>query len=65
MKEWLTIFVLIQKSQVTVKYENGRPLHIDTIVISTQHSEQVDNDTLRRFVAEEVVNRVCAGESQK
>ena len=34
------------KSQVSVEYENGRPLRIDTIVVSTQHSASV---TTKRF----------------
>ena len=30
------------KSQVTVEYKNGKPVRIDTIVVSTQHSDKVD-----------------------
>ncbi len=29
------------KSQVTIQYENGKPVRIDTVVISTQHAEDV------------------------
>src|SRR3954471_16294284 len=36
------------KSQVTVEYEFGKPKRVDTIVISTQHAPEVDNDTIRR-----------------
>ncbi len=32
------------KSQVTVEYEYGKPKRVDTIVISTQHAPEVDND---------------------
>ncbi len=43
------------KSQVTVRYdENGVPCHIDTVVISTQHSADVSLDTLRDALIEEV-----------
>jgi len=43
------------KSQVTVRYdENGVPCHIDTVVISTQHSADVGLDTLRDALIEEV-----------
>jgi S-adenosylmethionine synthetase len=34
------------KSQVTIEYEDGRPVRIDTVVISAQHREEVDIDTL-------------------
>jgi len=46
------------KSQVTVRYENGVPKSIDTIVISTQHTEDVDNATLSDFIKKNVVNAV-------
>ncbi len=35
------------KSQVTVRYNGGRPVGVDTVVISTQHTPEVQNDTLR------------------
>ncbi len=34
------------KSQVTIEYEDGRPLRVDTVVISTQHAPNVDRDSL-------------------
>lgn len=44
------------KSQVTVEYdENDRPVRIDTIVVSTQHSPEVGLDTIRRDVIERVI----------
>jgi S-adenosylmethionine synthetase len=46
------------KSQVSVRYENGVPQFIDAIVVSTQHTEDVDNETLREFVSEKVVKKV-------
>lgn len=36
------------KTQVTVRYENGRPIEIEKILISTQHKDDVDSDTLIR-----------------
>lgn len=47
------------KTQVSVEYdENNNPIRIDTIVISTQHDEEVDQEYLRKLMVEEVVNRV-------
>jgi len=46
------------KSQVTVKYVDGRPKEIDTIVLSTQHHPDVDHDTLAQAVIEEVIKPV-------
>jgi len=36
------------KSQVTIEYEDGRPVRVDTVVISAQHREEVDIETLLR-----------------
>jgi S-adenosylmethionine synthetase len=46
------------KSQVTVEYDNGVPARVDTVVISTQHSAAVDNETLREDVIEKVIQQV-------
>ena len=46
------------KSQVSIEYENGRPVRVDTIVVSTQHSPTVTNDTLREDITEKIVNKV-------
>lgn len=46
------------KSQVTVKYENGKPKSIDAIVVSTQHAAEVDSDTLKNFVIKNVIKSV-------
>src|SRR5512137_265817 len=45
------------KSQVTVEYKGGRPVRIDTVVVSTQHSAEVTNKTLHAAVREEVIAR--------
>lgn len=46
------------KSQVTVLYEGGRPVRVDTVVVSTQHSPDVSRKTLREAVIEELIKRV-------
>ncbi|MBZ5645075.1 MAG: methionine adenosyltransferase [Acidobacteriia bacterium] len=46
------------KSQVTVQYEGDRPVRVDTVVISTQHSESVSNAELQEAVREEVIRKV-------
>ena len=46
------------KSQVTVRYEDGVPVAIDTIVISTQHSPETQQTHLRDAVIEEIVQKV-------
>jgi S-adenosylmethionine synthetase len=46
------------KSQVSVEYDKGRPVRVDTVVVSTQHSDLVSNDTLRTDVTEKIVARV-------
>lgn len=46
------------KSQVTFIYENGKPVAIDAIVLSTQHCDSVDNATIREAVMEEIIKPV-------
>lgn len=46
------------KSQVTVEYRNGRPVRVDSVVVSTQHSESVSNADLHDVVLNEVVKAV-------
>ena len=46
------------KSQVSVRYEDGKPVSIDTVVLSTQHSEDVDHATLSEAVIEEIIRPV-------
>ena len=51
------------KTQVTVRYENGRPIEIEKVLISTQHRDGVDNDTLiRPDLWEHVIRPVLPGE---
>ena len=46
------------KSQVSVRYEDGRPVRVETVVVSAQHSERVELDVLRDFLIEEVIRPV-------
>jgi S-adenosylmethionine synthetase len=44
------------KSQVTVEFDGDRPVRIDTVVVSTQHSPDVTNEEIRNFVIDRVIN---------
>jgi S-adenosylmethionine synthetase len=46
------------KSQVTVEYDGDKPVRVDTVVVSTQHSADVTNETLRADITDKIVNRV-------
>ena len=46
------------KAQVSVQYENGKPVSIDTIVLSTQHDEKVSQDEIRSAMIENVIREV-------
>ncbi|HHY82838.1 MAG TPA: methionine adenosyltransferase [Clostridiales bacterium] len=46
------------KAQVTVEYENDIPIRVDTIVLSTQHSPEVDRDTVEKDMIELVIKKV-------
>jgi S-adenosylmethionine synthetase len=46
------------KSQVTVEYRDGKPVRVDCVVISTQHSEDVSNEELRNAVMEQVIKPI-------
>jgi S-adenosylmethionine synthetase len=50
------------KSQVTVEYEDGRPLRIDTIIISAQHHTNVKNETIHEDVQRHVIKEVVPRE---
>lgn len=50
------------KSQVTIKYEGSKPIHIDTVVLSTQHKPDVAYDTLREAVIAKVIKKVLPEE---
>ena len=46
------------KSQVSIEYDGPKPIRVDTVVVSTQHSSTVDNETLREDVTDKIVNKV-------
>jgi S-adenosylmethionine synthetase len=46
------------KSQVSVEYRDGRPVRVDTVVISTQHSDKVSTDDLRQGISEHVIKPI-------
>ncbi len=46
------------KSQVTVAYVDDKPVHIDTVVISTQHTEDISQEELTELVKEKVIKQV-------
>jgi S-adenosylmethionine synthetase len=50
------------KAQLTVRYEEGRPVAIDTVVVSTQHHPDVTYDQLKEAVIEEIVKPVLPPE---
>ena len=50
------------KVQVTVEYEDDKPVRVDTIVVSTQHLDTADLDVLKKDIKEKVVNAVVPAE---
>ena len=50
------------KSQVTVEYENGKPVRVDAVVISTQHAETVSNEELRSDILKHVIQATLPAE---
>lgn len=47
------------KSQVTVEYVDGKPVRVDTVVVSTQHDEDVSQEQIRKDIIEKVITPVC------
>jgi S-adenosylmethionine synthetase len=50
------------KSQVTVEFEGDRPVRIDTVVVSTQHSPDISQQEIRQFVIEHIVRPILPAE---
>lgn len=50
------------KTQVTVEYDNGKPVRVDTIVISTQHNPEVDQETIHQDMINHVIKGVIPEE---
>src|SRR5206468_8069583 len=50
------------KSQVTLRYVNGRPVAVDTVVLSTQHAPEVSHNQIEEAVIEEIIKPVLPRE---
>ena len=50
------------KSQVTIQFENGQPDFIDTVVLSTQHDDDIDMEVIHKEVLEHIINPILPGE---
>lgn len=46
------------KTQVTVEYENGVPVRVDTVVVSNQHAEEIELETLRADIERHVIREI-------
>ena len=46
------------KSQISVSYEDGKPVSVDAVVLSTQHSADIEQEALRAFVKREIIEAV-------
>jgi len=46
------------KSQVTVEYDGNKPVRVDAVVVSSQHSPDVSNDQMRADILDNIINRV-------
>lgn len=50
------------KSQITMRYENGKPVAVDAVVLSTQHDPDVTQETIRAAVLEQIIKPVIPAE---
>ncbi|MCU0665135.1 MAG: methionine adenosyltransferase [Myxococcota bacterium] len=50
------------KSQVTLRYRDGRPIHVDTVVLSTQHNEAIGHEELSGWIRQHVIVPTLPGE---
>ncbi|SEH07801.1 methionine adenosyltransferase [Candidatus Venteria ishoeyi] len=50
------------KSQVTMRYENNKPVAVDAVVLSTQHNPEIENSALHEAVMEEIIKHVLPTE---
>jgi S-adenosylmethionine synthetase len=46
------------KTQVSVRYENNKPVKVTSVVVSTQHAENVSNKIIRDFITKQVIEKV-------
>ncbi len=50
------------KSQISVRYEDGKPVAVDAVVLSTQHSADIEQEALRTFIKREIIEAVLPSE---
>ena len=50
------------KSQISVRYKDGKPVAVDAVVLSTQHSPDIEQEALRAFVKSEIIEAVLPSE---
>jgi S-adenosylmethionine synthetase len=50
------------KVQVTIRYEGGRPVAVDNVVLSTQHHDEISTEQLRADISEQVIDKVIPAE---
>lgn len=50
------------KSQVTVEYDEGKPIRVDTVVLATQHSAEVSYDEIKNDMINDVIKKVIPGD---
>lgn len=50
------------KTQVTIEYESDKPKRVDTVVVASQHSPDIKQDTLREAIIEEVIRKTIPAE---
>ena len=50
------------KTQVTIEYDDGKPVRVDTVVVSTQHGPEADHDTIEKDIMKHVIKPVVPAE---
>jgi len=50
------------KSQVTVEYDEGKPIRVDTVVLATQHSAEVSYDEIKNDMINDVIKKIIPGD---